>query len=199
MGVPLSADKTAVQGVKGASSVNIITAKDISNGHCEKTLALLWAIMFHCKMPSLVNVPRLRKEISVLRACYAKVDDIMARLQAEDADSGVSADESQPTYWLLHWARAVCAKYGVEVRDFSASLADGRALCLLVHHYQPDLLPRKKIMPVTSELLSSKAAKGKDPKKIAESGLMGERSNFRLVKSRALALGCIPFLGTYLH
>ncbi len=39
----------------------------------------------------------------------------------------------------------MCAKYGVPVRDFSTSFADGRALCLLVHHYQPELLPLAKI------------------------------------------------------
>ncbi|CAN0292102.1 unnamed protein product, partial [Scytosiphon promiscuus] len=38
---------------------------------------------------------------------------------------------------LLAWCQAVCHGYGVPVRNFTTSFADGRALCLLVHHYYP--------------------------------------------------------------
>lgn len=43
---------------------------------------------------------------------------------------------TSPSHWLLLWARAVAGKYGVDVDNLSASLSDGRALCLLIHHYQ---------------------------------------------------------------
>ena len=42
---------------------------------------------------------------------------------------------------VLQWVQVVCAGYGVAVENFSRSLADGAALCLLVHHYKPELLP----------------------------------------------------------
>ena len=38
---------------------------------------------------------------------------------------------------LLVWCQAVCHRYGVRVVDFTTSFADGRALCLLLHYYDP--------------------------------------------------------------
>lgn len=38
---------------------------------------------------------------------------------------------------LLVWCQAVCHGYGVPVRNFTTSFADGRALCLLLHYYHP--------------------------------------------------------------
>lgn len=38
---------------------------------------------------------------------------------------------------LLAWCQAVCHGYGIPVRNFTTSFADGRALCLLLHYYHP--------------------------------------------------------------
>ena len=100
---------------------------------------------------------------------------------------------------LLRWCQAVCARYGVIVRDFSASMADGKALCLLIHHYNPELLPLDKIgasvqdrMAAGASPLTGKGGKKKSP---LEAGLAAERANFALAKAQALQLGCIPFMG----
>ena len=51
---------------------------------------------------------------------------------------------------LLDWAKLVLAHYRVPVDNWTVAWSDGRALCLLVHHYQPELLPRQSIQQRTS-------------------------------------------------
>jgi len=54
----------------------------------------------------------------------------------DDEDSAEAAGRCVHETRLLRWARAVCSNFGVEVGgDVSASFADGRALCVLVHAY----------------------------------------------------------------
>ena len=43
---------------------------------------------------------------------------------------------------LLAWCQAVCHGYGVPVRNFTTSFADGRVLCLLLHYYHPSVRGR---------------------------------------------------------
>jgi Calponin homology (CH) domain len=53
---------------------------------------------------------------------------------------------------LAAWSQAVCHGYGVPVRNFTTSFADGRALCILVHHYHPMLLPLQAVHRTTAHL-----------------------------------------------
>ena len=43
---------------------------------------------------------------------------------------------------LLAWCQAVCHGYGVPVRNFTTSFADGRVLCLLLYYYHPSVRGR---------------------------------------------------------
>ena len=101
IGVPLTVEKAAVTGVKGSTSRCTITAKDICNGHKEKTLALLWSIMVHWQTPKLIDIARLNKEIRSIRLCYPKCNAILTALETEmaltpmatpSADSPMAAD-----------------------------------------------------------------------------------------------------------
>ncbi|CAM9969702.1 unnamed protein product, partial [Laminaria digitata] len=53
---------------------------------------------------------------------------------------------------LLGWCQAVCHGYGVPVRNFTTSFADGRALCLLLHYYHPRILSLDAIRRTTAHL-----------------------------------------------
>ncbi|CAN0404166.1 unnamed protein product, partial [Scytosiphon promiscuus] len=53
---------------------------------------------------------------------------------------------------LLAWCQAVCHGYGVPVQNFTTSFADGRALCLLLHHYYPWMIPLDAIRQTTAHL-----------------------------------------------
>lgn len=55
---------------------------------------------------------------------------------------GVTTDNKELLAALLVWCQAVCHGYGVPVRNFTTSFADGRALCLLLHYYHPRVSER---------------------------------------------------------
>jgi hypothetical protein len=80
-------------GVRGARGSTVITAKDICTGHKEKTLALLWSVMFHWHIPSMVDAPRLGRETTLLRRCYAKVEAALAALEGTLPPTPKDADE----------------------------------------------------------------------------------------------------------
>jgi hypothetical protein len=137
------------------------------------------------------------------RACYLPL--VTCVLWWRDClcfGSSLTQAGTAPQTALLRWAQAVCAKYNVIVRDFSESLADGKALCLLIHHYQPDLLPLAKIQRSVADRVGSPSSGAAVPglkKAVLEAGLQAERCNFRMVKAQAMALGCIPFMGECTH
>jgi hypothetical protein len=55
---------------------------------------------------------------------------------------------------LLKWCDAIAGTYGVPVHNLTTSLADGRALCLLIHYYHPSILPTRTIQNTTASLLT---------------------------------------------
>ena len=56
---------------------------------------------------------------------------------------------------LLNWCNAVLMYYHKPIADLTESLADGTALCYIVHHYHPRLLPLKDFQGI-KEALGSK-------------------------------------------
>jgi len=51
---------------------------------------------------------------------------------------------------LLLWTVLVCSHHGVVVNNFGVSFTDGRALCYIIHHYQPTLIPAEEICERTT-------------------------------------------------
>jgi hypothetical protein len=54
---------------------------------------------------------------------------------------------------LILWCDTIVSKYGLYVHNLTTSLADGRALCLVVNHYHPTLLPVESINSTTTGLV----------------------------------------------
>jgi len=52
---------------------------------------------------------------------------------------------------LLRWCQTVCVQYDMDVDNFTVSFSDGRALCYLLHHYHPSLLPKELIRTETTQ------------------------------------------------
>jgi len=135
------------------------TAKDIVAGHREQTLSLLWRIMMHFHIHHLLDMDRLRKEVASLkaRASYQRY----ALENARRVSGGEMYINSVQLSMLLQWTQAVCGCYGVEVNNFGVSFSDGRVLCLLVHHYHPELLALEDISMLTT-MSASHALKDRD-------------------------------------
>merc|ERR1712048_15331 len=108
---------------------------------------------------------------------------------------------------LLEWVRLVLIHYNVQIDNWTTSWCDGRALCLLVHHYQPQLLDLAEIKEPTTithqadnqnlddSLDFSYGNKNLDPK-MMDTLVDNERSNFKLLLQRVSLLGGVPVLIT---
>ena len=135
----------------GAEIRKEIIAKDLVDGHREKTLEILWAIIFGYQLAAILDLNNIREEINHLKRSLAA----KARLGNADARAGSlwlqelacrspmqSALAGERLELLLDWVRLVLVHHGVRIENWTTSWCDGRALCLLVHHYQPDILDR---------------------------------------------------------
>ncbi|KAG7164725.1 Abnormal spindle-like microcephaly-associated protein-like, partial [Homarus americanus] len=142
-------------------------SKDIVDGHREQTLALLWTIIFKFQVSLMVSEDRLREEIAYLhrslvvhsqleepaRAGLGFVSEAITELsQLPNKESGTV---DSVLACLKLWAQFCCALYGLEIDNLTVSFSDGRAFCLLLHHYYPDLIPMDLINWQTTQNLPS--------------------------------------------
>eukprot|EP00090_Calanus_glacialis_P044436 TRINITY_DN7927_c0_g1_i1.p1 TRINITY_DN7927_c0_g1~~TRINITY_DN7927_c0_g1_i1.p1 ORF type:complete len:1819 (-),score=663.72 TRINITY_DN7927_c0_g1_i1:83-5539(-) len=200
----------------GLDMPKTITAKDIVDGHREKTLQLLWTIIFGYQLNTILDLQKLKEEIVHLKrslAVRARMGDAsaqagkawLAELVSRSPQQGILAGES--LMLVMEWAQLVMAHYQVEVENWTVSWCDGRGLCLLVHHYQPDLLARSDIKDQTSlthqvgnqnlddSLDFNYGSKVVDPA-CYEAYIENEKANFKLLFSKVSELGGVPILIT---
>ncbi|KAK7074437.1 hypothetical protein SK128_006610 [Halocaridina rubra] len=139
-------------------------SKDVVDGHREQTLGLLWTIIFKFQISVIVSESRLLEEISYLqRSLKVRMQldknhrigtEFIAETQEEMKKVSGLPDLTDRVLALLKlWALFTCAHYGVEVDNLTVSFSDGRALCLLLHHYYPDLLPLELVNWQTTQNL----------------------------------------------
>ncbi|KAG2492393.1 hypothetical protein HYH03_009339 [Edaphochlamys debaryana] len=127
------------------------------------TLGVLWQLAMRFKLRKHVDVKTLEREATRLRRAAAAAASSAGLDPASASPSGPDTEEDDAAllrYFndpvsqaLLGWLRAACALHGVSVSNFTWALADGRALCYLVHTYLPDALPLSRIS--TPELPAS--------------------------------------------
>jgi len=157
---------------------------DICDGHRHKTLALLWKVIAKFDLGCQVNIAKLSAECK--RIGTPSVD-----LQLEE--SAVEACSAPEALALLRWTDTICAVYNKRVNDFSLSFADGRALCFLIHHYHPAMLPLTAIAKTTMTQSVGEDGQVGDRAKY-EALLAGERKNFQTVNAIVQQLGHMPFM-----
>ncbi|XP_051549631.1 abnormal spindle-like microcephaly-associated protein [Myxocyprinus asiaticus] len=197
-----------------------IDSRDIVDGHREKTLNLLWKIIFTFQVEVLLDENQLKEEISFLRKTWRtkqKLASLMTnrgvvvkRMKARQAFE----HPSQKVTLLLDWVNAVCEFYNLKAENFTVSFSDGRILCYLIHHYHPSQLPAAEIQLRTTQTVecgqrgrvelnnsSSDSDSSFDalPKMQAESLSVdfrelfeNERNNFQLVNTAVSNLGGVP-------
>ncbi|XP_017294913.1 abnormal spindle-like microcephaly-associated protein [Kryptolebias marmoratus] len=198
----------------------IIDSRDIVDGHREKTLSLLWKILFAFHVEVILNEDQLREEIFFLKRTL-KTKRRLASLRA-DRDVPVSPAETRRPYehtstkipLLMDWVCAVCDFYNLKVENFTVSFSDGRVLCYLIHHYHPGLLPDGSIGVSTTQTVECSPrgqvelnCSGSDsdgsfnatptgsndcPSVAFKELLENEKNNFRLVNTAVAFLGGVP-------
>ncbi|CAM2118694.1 unnamed protein product [Caretta caretta] len=135
-----------------------IESKDIVDRHRERTLALLWKIVFAFQVDVSLNVKQLEEEISFLKNTH-NIKTQMATLVSCSYQSKVrknSSTYSSESYsknvkLLMDWVNAVCGFNNIKVENFTVSFSDGRVLCYLIHHYHPCYVPLEAISQRTTQ------------------------------------------------
>jgi abnormal spindle-like microcephaly-associated protein len=122
---------SALTGARGlaVTAIETIKAEDIVNGHREKTLSLLWALVSRWGLGYLVNWPELKKETLRFSKCSAQPVGINYALNEDQPDT----NEQGPL--LKEWAASVCQHHKVIVTNLTTSFADGRALAAIISTY----------------------------------------------------------------
>ncbi|XP_077573528.1 abnormal spindle-like microcephaly-associated protein homolog isoform X2 [Stigmatopora nigra] len=201
---------------------SIIDSRDIVDGHREKTLSLLWKIIFSFQVEVILDEDHLREEIIFLKKTL-RTKQKLARVRAGHGfeTSGVKPKflyehGSTKVVLLMEWARAVCDFYNLTLENFTVTFSDGRVLCYLIHHYHPSLIPEESIRHNTTQTvdcssggrmeLNCSATDSDNSFDYSHSGLNGpefptvkfvellenETSNFSLVNSAVALLGGVP-------
>ncbi|XP_044056184.1 LOW QUALITY PROTEIN: abnormal spindle-like microcephaly-associated protein [Siniperca chuatsi] len=199
-----------------------IDSRDIVDGHREKTLSLLWKIIFAFHVEVILDEDQLREEIGFLKRTLRS----KRRLASLRADRGLqpSPAKTRMAYehrstkitLLMDWVRAVCDFYNLKVENFTVTFSDGRVLCYLIHHYHPSLLPEEAVSHSTTQTvecsprgrleLNCSASDSDNSFDSLPTGLNGpdspsvefkellenEKNNFRLVNTAVSFLGGVP-------
>ncbi|KAF9928416.1 hypothetical protein FBU30_002374 [Linnemannia zychae] len=192
----------ALEGTRGG----IVTARDIVEGHREKTFGLLWKLILNWKVAVLVDLRVLEAEIAALRAEYKRIYGID---QPERVDTVYFTSDQLSA--LLRWCQAVGAFYNLSIDNFTTSFSDGRGFGALLSYYHPTLLDMNDMKDSSRflseykqglhqpevEITGGNDGKGwfistkdvKDP--ITQSKEM-DRFNYRLLHTKVQALGGVP-------
>ena len=191
---------------------------DIIRGRQDRTLSLLWNVMMHWQILDMIDADALSAEVD--RVKYWRRESVASRRSSILSDSGIVDTDvymnSEKLGLLLLWCREVCAHYGVKVHNFTSSFSDGRVLCVILHHYHPELLlledisgrPEKQVPVIAAEFEDDSYAGNiessgenfinffipldSDNEEVPDVALEGKMSNFHLLQSRAKELGGIP-------
>ncbi|XP_067394387.1 abnormal spindle-like microcephaly-associated protein [Emydura macquarii macquarii] len=135
-----------------------VESRDIVDRHRERTLALLWKIVFAFQVDVSLNVEQLEEEISFLKNTH-NIKTQMASLMSccnqskvrKDSSTYLPESYSKNVKLLMDWINAVCWFYNTKVENFTVSFSDGRVLCYLIHHYHPCYVPLEAVSQRTTQ------------------------------------------------
>lgn len=135
----------ALGGVRGIPSQGIgsIRAEEIVDGHREKTLSLLWALVGKSGLGSLVEWPQLVKETERFREQWYTTRDNYAERELDSDDDEATAELHGLEYHkrlLLSWSRSITRLHGLRVANLTTSFANPKVLEVIVDTYLPSSL-----------------------------------------------------------
>ncbi|NWU36083.1 ASPM protein, partial [Hylia prasina] len=196
-----------------------IDSRDIVDRHRERTLALLWKIVFAFQVDVFLNVEHLKEEIEFLKNTY-KQKALLGAVKTfpnysevqEDSSNFSSQTYSENVKLLMAWVNAVCRFYSIKVENFTVCFSDGRVLCHLIHHYHPCYVPLEAVCQRTTQtvecsravtvgLNSSSSSESDTSLHVVEEMfdeilykelLDNEKQNFQLINAAVSDLGGIP-------
>ncbi|XP_009998238.1 PREDICTED: abnormal spindle-like microcephaly-associated protein [Chaetura pelagica] len=136
-----------------------IDSRDIVDRHRERTLALLWKIVFAFQVDVVLNVEQLKEEIEFLKNAHKRKKTLGALktfpnccgVQDDNRSNSSPQSYSENVKLLMAWVNAVCGFYNIKVENFTVCFSDGRVFCHLIHHYHPRYVPLEAVCQRTTQ------------------------------------------------
>ncbi|KAF2501799.1 hypothetical protein BU16DRAFT_501170 [Lophium mytilinum] len=131
---------SALDGIRGIPhrAISDVRPEDIVDGHREKTLSLLWALVGKWGLGALVNWSDVEKEIATFRrAWYEQHPDPESDLYSSDEDTTSLEGLAHYKYLLKSWAFSIARLHGLRVSNLTTSFADGRVFEAIMDAYLP--------------------------------------------------------------
>uniref|UniRef100_A0A8C8EAN5 Calponin-homology (CH) domain-containing protein n=1 Tax=Otus sunia TaxID=257818 RepID=A0A8C8EAN5_9STRI len=187
-----------------------IDSRDIVDRHRERTLALLWKIVFAFQVDVFLNVEQLKEEIEFLKNAHKRKTQLgplktfpnCCRIQEDNSSNSSPQSYSENVKLLMAWVNAVCQFYNIKVENFTVCFSDGRVLCHLIHHYHPCYMPLEAVCQRTTQTvecsrthtvgLNSSSSSSSESDTSLNELLDNERRNFQLINAAVSDLGGIP-------
>ncbi|NXQ92322.1 ASPM protein, partial [Nyctibius grandis] len=199
-----------------------IDSRDIVDRHRERTLALLWKIVFAFQVDVFLDVEQLKEEIEFLKSAHKRKTHLSAlknfpsccRVQDDNNSNSSPQSYSENVKLLMAWVNVVCGFYNIKVENFTVCFSDGRVLCHLIHHYHPCYMPLEAVCQRTTQTVecskthtmglnsSSSSSSESDTSLNVMEGMFNqilykelldnERKNFQLINAAVSDLGGIP-------
>lgn len=176
-------------------------SEEIAKGYLHKTLELLWQIVALWIQTSVLDHRSVAEELEVVRDQFreAKKGNTISYSSLETVSEEISPYQNSPSKLsvyedcdnatmdcLLLWVATISAIYGVPVKDYTESFRDGSALCLILHHYYPEVVRLDSFIRVAAAELRSKKDSERETKAVTQ--------NFELFMSTCLSLGHLPHI-----
>lgn len=131
---------SALMGVKGVTSIaESICSKDVVDGHQEKTMIMLWALVGTLGLKTLVDRNDLEYEVRRLESMYD------GPRNAEQSSDWKPSPSQRIEQLLRIWVTAVAHRHNLVIGNLTTSLADGRVFGCLVNEYHHYLVPESKL------------------------------------------------------
>jgi abnormal spindle-like microcephaly-associated protein len=162
----------------------------VVDGHREKVLQLLWALVAHYCLPQLMDARPIQGEIQRIEAARGIAHH--AAHPVDEASSTPHLSEPALIQLLLRWTNAVVSTFGLSVANLSTDWADGVICCLLIHYYHPELIAVKEIRATEgSNFAFSRKLLLNAPK---EEIRQNEQTNWQLASQGTARLGALDVL-----
>jgi abnormal spindle-like microcephaly-associated protein len=167
----------------------------IVDGQRSAVVKMIWRIVSHFCFLEVLDLDQVEDEVLKLRGEHRGRIALSSAMECSAWGVQSSAHcvyqssslDARGKALLLSWCEAVCGLYGLPISDFASSFADGKALCLLIHHYHPFMLSLDEIRLTTRDI-NDHATLSRD------TAIYNEKLNSALAHRLFSELGGIPCL-----
>lgn len=126
---------SALQSIRGVQKMaEALRAEDIVDGHREKTVTLLWALVGKWGFDYLVDFSELGKEVLRLQRTTNLIGSKDSEVDEEEESNPEGLEDQKKL--LRSWAQTIARQHGLQVLNLTTSFSDGKVFAMIIDEYQ---------------------------------------------------------------